>query len=199
MAGYAFAPDEKVILRAQEVSAGKAGPMSSMTRSELTLTNHNIVYKRKGMFGKVKGYDVYPLSSIRIVDGQPQCRLDTSEFMTYKLELSLTDELVTFTFESLEAKKEVRAWVNQITQLLVGHEAEEDNLRATGVEAFAESTAVAESFGKIFGAFDNAFTRAKSKTAPVIACRCPSCNASVKGKVGTTITCPYCESNVTIQ
>ena len=198
MAGYAFAPDEKVVLRAQEVSKENSGFLSSMKESELMLTNHNIVYQRKGVFGKVKGYDVYPLSNIRMVDGVPQCRLDSSEFMEHKLEVSFADEMVTFTFGSLEAKREVRAWINQINLLLTGNEAPEENLRASGVGAFLEGSAVAESFGNILGAFDSAFEKAKAKAAPVVASRCPSCNASVKGKLGTTITCPYCDSHVTI-
>lgn len=150
------------------------------------------------MFGKVKSYRVWPLSSIRIVDGKPQCRLDSSEFMEHKLEVSFQDELVSFVFGSLEAKKEVRSWVNEISVLLVGREAPEENLRATGVGAFTDGDSVAEAFGSIFGSFENALTRKRAKEAPIVARRCPSCNASVKGRVGTTVTCPYCESHVTI-
>ncbi|MDO4797974.1 MAG: hypothetical protein Q4A01_08140 [Coriobacteriales bacterium] len=162
------------------------------------LTNQNIVYAQRGMFGKAKGYHAWPLSSIRIVDGIPQCRLDSSEFMEHKLEVSLQNELVSFVFGSLEAKKEVRSWVNEISLLLVGHEAPEENLRATGVGAFTDGDAVAETFGSIFGSFENALTRKRAEEAPVVARRCPSCNASVKGRIGTTVTCPFCESHVTI-
>lgn len=199
MAGYAFGPNETVVLKAQEVKIdGGSGFFSSMADSELILTNQNIVYPRKGMFGKVKGYSVWPLASIRIVDGIPQCRLDSSEFMEHKLEVSFQNELVSFVFGSLEAKREVREWVNQISVLLVGHEASEENLRATGVGAFTDGDAVAEAFGSIFGSFENARARKRAEEAPIVACRCPSCNASVKGRRGTTVTCPYCETNVTI-
>ena len=199
VAGYHFAPDERVILRAREVKIeGDSSLFSSTTTSELMLTNLNIIYPRKGMFGKVKGYNTWPLSSIRVIDGVPQCRLDTSEFMESKLEISFQNELVSFGFESLDAKKEVRSRVNEISRILVGHEAEEENLRATGVGAFAELDSVAETIGGIFGAFDTALTRKRAKSAPVIAYRCPSCNASIKGQRGTTVTCPYCDSNVTI-
>ncbi|MBR3316349.1 MAG: hypothetical protein IKG21_00820 [Atopobiaceae bacterium] len=199
MAGYRFGPNERVVLKAQDVKIdGDSKPFSSMSGSELILTNENIVYPRKGMFGKIKGYNVYPLSSIRIVDGTPQCRLDSSEFMEHKLEISFQDELVSFVFGSLDAKKEVRAWVNEISTMLVGHGASEENLRATGAGAFSDIDAVAETFGDLMSAFDNALARKRAKTAPVIACRCPSCNASVTGKLGTTVKCPYCDSDVTI-
>ena len=199
MAGFALEPDERVILRAQEVKIdGASAPFSSSSSSELMLTNQRIVYPRKGLFGKVKGYSTWPLSSIRIIDGVPQCRLDTSEFMTSKLEISFHDELVSFAFESLEAKKEVRCWINEISQILVGHEAAEEYTTATGIGAFSDLDSVAETLGNVFGAFDNAFSRRRAKAAPIVAHRCPSCNASVKGQRGTTVKCPYCDSNVTI-
>lgn len=200
MDGYQFGPNERVILRAQDVKIdGGSKAFSSMTESELILTNQNIVYPRKGLFGKVKSYGVYPLSSIRVIDGEVQCRLDTSEFMESKLEISFENELVSFVFGSLEAKKEIRSWVNEISALLVGHEASEENLRATGIGAFTDGDAFAESFGNIFASFENAFTRKRQEAAPIVSCRCPSCNASIKGRLGTTVTCPYCDSNVTIE
>ena len=198
MAGYQFGPKEKVILRAQDVKIdGNSSPFSSS--AELILTNQNIVFPRKGMFGKIKGYRVWPLSSIRMVDGMPQCRLDSSEFMAHKLEVSFNDELVSFEFDSLDAKKEVRQWVNEICVLLTGAQAPEENLRSTGAGAFADGDSVAETFGSIFGSFESAFNRKMAEAEPDVACRCPSCNASVKGRRGTTVVCPYCETNVTIR
>ena len=198
MAGYQFGPNEKVVLRAQDVKIDTGSSFRSFTESELILTNENIIHPKKGMFGKIKEYKVWPLSSIRIVDGLPQCRLDSSTFMEYKLEISFQNEIVTFLFGGLEPKKEVRAWINEISLILTGNEAAEENLRATGVGAFTDSDNIAETFGDVFGSFENAFERKRAKAAPIVACRCPSCNASIKGKLGTTITCPYCESNVTI-
>ena len=198
MAGYQFGPQEKVVLRAQDVKVdGNSSFFSSS--AELILTNHNIVFPRKGMFGKVKGYHTWPLSSIRMVDGVPQCRLDSSEFMAHKLEVSFNDGLVSFEFGSLDAKKEVRQWVNEICVLLTGVQAPEENLRSTGAGAFADGDSVAETFGGIFGSFESAFNRKMAEAEPEVACRCPSCNASVKGRRGTTVVCPYCESNVTIR
>ena len=200
MDAYQYAADEKIVLRAQEVKLdGESKIFSHMSGSELVLTNQNIIYPRRGMFGKIKDYRVYPLSSIRIIDGEPQCRLDTSKFMESRLEVSFQDETVSFVFGGLEPKKEVRAWINALSALIVGHEASEENLKATGIGAFTESEAVAETFGGFFGSFEGAFKRMEAKVSPAVACRCPSCNASIKGKRGTTVTCPYCDSNVTIE
>ena len=199
MVGYEFGQDETVVLRTREVRVeGDAPRFRPTATGELMLTNKNIVFPRKSMFGKVKSYRVWPLSGIRVVDGVPQCRLDSSEFMAHKLEISFQDELVSFAFESLEAKREVRSWVNQISVLLVGREASEENLRATGVGAFTDVDSVAETFGTVLGSFGNAFARRRAKEAPVVSARCPSCNASVKGRRGSTVTCPYCESHITI-
>lgn len=198
MVGYQFGPDEKVVLRAQDVKIDGDSSFFSQL-SELILTNQNIVFPRKGMFGKIKGYHTWPLSSIRLVGGIPQCRLDSSEFMEHKLEVSFDDELVRFEFKSLEAKKEVRQWVNEIAILLTGSKAPEENLRSTGVGAFTDGDAVAQTFGSIFGSFESAFNQKLAESEPDISCRCPSCNASVRGRRGMTVTCPYCESNVTIK
>ena len=198
MAGYQFGPNEKVVLRAQDVQIDGGSSFFSSS-AELILTNHNIVFPRKGMFGKTKGYHTWPLSSIRMVDGVPQCRLDSSEFMAHKLEVSFNDGLVSFEFGSLEAKREVRQWVNEICVLLTGSPAPEENLRSTGAGALADVDSVAETFGSIFGSFESAFSRKMAEAEPEVACRCPSCNASVKGRRGTTVVCPYCETNVTIR
>ena len=197
MGGYQFGPNEKVVLRAQDVKIDGDSSLF-LSSAELILTNQNIVFPRKGLFGKVKSYHTWPLSSIRMVAGVPQCRLDSSEFMTHKLEISFNSELVSFEFGSLEAKGEVRQWVNEICVLLTGVQAPEENLRSTGAGAFSDGDAVAQTFGSIFGSFESAFNQKMAEAEPDVACRCPSCNASLKGKRGTTVTCPYCETNVTV-
>ena len=70
MAEYAFGADEYVVMKTQEVTPdGKKG-LSSMRTSELILTNHNIVLPIKGITGKVKGFEVYPLDDIRRQTGR---------------------------------------------------------------------------------------------------------------------------------
>ena len=197
MGGYQFGPNEKVVLRAQDVKIDGDSSLF-LSSAELILTNQNIVFPRKGLFGKVKSYHTWPLSSIRMVAGVPQCRLDSSEFMTHKLEISFNSELVSFEFGSLEAKGEVRQWVNEICVLLTGVQAPEENLRSTGAGAFSDGDSIAHTFGSIFGSFESAFNQKMAEAEPDVACRCPSCNASLKGKRGTTVTCPYCETNVTV-
>ncbi len=202
MAEYAFGADEYVVMKAQEVTPdGKKG-LSSMRPSELILTNLNIVLPVKGLTGKVKGYEVYPLSDIRIVDGRPQCRLDKSDFMDVKLELSMNRGLVSFKFGGLEGKKEIRTWINAIYQLLVGHDAPEDAVGKGRFESMFDEENVADTFGRMFGAFEGAFEGAFQKRrdtrAADVSMRCPSCNASIKGRPGETIECPYCGTYVTL-
>lgn len=198
MAGYAFKEDEYVVLKAQEVRLEGGKGFSIPRGSELMLTNQNIVLARKGLTGKVKGYDVWPLSSIRIVNGRPQCRLDTSDFMDAKLELLLRDGLVTFLFDSLEAKKEIRAWINAIYRILLGCDAPKDALGMGKFESFMNEENIADAVGRVFGTFENAFRRKRAEAASDVAGKCPSCNGAVKGKPGETVTCPYCGSYVTL-
>lgn len=198
MASYAFADDEYVVLKAQEVRPDEGKSFSIPRGSELMLTNRNIVFPRKGITGKVKGYDVYPLSSIRMVDGKPQCRLDTSDFMDVKLEVSLNDRLVSFVFGGLDGKKEIREWINAIYQILLGSDAPEEALGKGKFESLVDEENIADTFGRVFGSFENAFQRKRAEAASDVAGRCPSCNASLKGRPGETVSCPYCGTYVTL-
>lgn len=198
MAGYNFAQDEYVVLKAQEVRLDTKKAFSNPRSSELILTNRNIVMPRKGLTGKVKDYDVYPLANIRIVDGKPQCRLDSSDFMESKLEISFNDDLVSFEFGSLESKREIREWINSIYQILLGADAPEEALGKGKFESFMEEENIADMAGRIFGSFENAFQRKRAEAASDVAGRCPSCNASVKGRPGETISCPFCGNYVTL-
>lgn len=198
MADYQFAHDEYVVLKAQEVRLDSKKAFSSPRPSELMLTNHNIVMPRRGLTGKVKGYDVYPLANIRIVDGKPQCRLDTSDFMETKLEVSFVDQLVSFEFGSLEAKREIREWINSIYQILLGVDAPEEAFGKGKFESFFEEENIADMAGRVFGSFENAFQRKRAEAASDVSGRCPSCDASVKGRPGETITCPFCGGYVTL-
>ena len=203
MAEYSFGADEYVVMKAQEVSLDSKKGLAAMGRgSELILTNRNIVLPIKGITGKVKGFEVYPLDDIRIVDGRPQCRLDTSEFMEAKLELSMNRGLVSFKFGSLDNKKEIRTWINEIYKLVVGHDAPEDAMGKGRFESLLDEENIADTFGRVVGAFEGAFEGAfhkrRDKKAADVSVRCPSCNASVKGRPGETMECPYCGSYITM-
>ena len=198
MAEYEFAPDEYVVLNAHQVSLGAKKALPMPRNGELMLTNHNIVFPVKGLTGKVKSYNVYPLSDIRIVGGKPQCRLDTSEFMTAKLEVSMNSGIVSFAFDSLENKKEIRTWINAIYQILVGCDAPEEVLGKGEFESFIDEENVADLFGRVFGSFENAVMRKRAEASPDVSMRCPSCNASLKGRPGDTVACPYCGSYATL-
>ncbi|MBQ9002028.1 MAG: hypothetical protein IJ087_09260 [Eggerthellaceae bacterium] len=198
MAEYAFAPDEYVVLKAQEVRLDEGKSFSVPRPGELMLTNRNIVLPRKGLTGKVKGYEVYPLADIRLVNGAPQCRLDTSDFMDVKLEIALRDRLVTFVFGGLDGKKEVRAWINAIYQILLGQDAPEEALGKGKFESLFDEENIADAVGRVYGSFENAFQRKRNEAAADVSMRCPSCNASLKGRPGATVACPYCGSYVTL-
>jgi len=198
MAQYAFGPDEYVVLSAQQVHLDKKKSIGIPRDSELMLTNYNIVYPIKGLTGKVKSYEVYPLSDIRIVNDRPQCRLDTSEFMEVKLELSMNTGLVSFVFGGVENKKEVRAWINAIYQILVGCDAPDEVLGRGKFESMIDEENIADAFGRIFGSFEGALQRKRNEAAADVSMRCPSCNASVKGRPGETVACPYCGTYVSL-
>lgn len=204
--GYELGPDERIVLKAHEVEIDGGKSMFG-SRAELMLTSQNIVYPQKNMLGKIKGYHVWPLSDIRVIDGVAQCRLDSSEFMEHKLEVSFTHETVSFKFKSLENKKEVRAWVEEINQLVTGHSAPKENLKSAGLDAFMESDKFFDTVGNVLGTVEGVYEEVveapkrkyKEKfldhTASVA---CPSCGASLEGQEGSAVTCPFCHTQVTI-
>lgn len=198
MASYTFADDEHIVLKAQKVRLEEGKTFSIPRESELMLTNRNVVFPLKGITGRVKSYAVYPLTDIRIVDGKPQCRLDTSDVMDVKLELLLKGGVVTFIFDGIEGKREIREWINAIYQLVVGHDAPTDALGKSKVGEFFDQESIADSFGRVFASFENARQRKRAEAAGEVAVRCPSCDASLKGKPGETVACPYCGGYVTI-
>ena len=205
MADYVLAEDEYVVLRELRVKVDTGKKFSMPHESDLMLTNRNIVLFVKGMLGKVKRCEVYPLDQIRVLDGRPQCRLDTSEFMVDKLEISFRDKVVLFAFDDLDAKQHIRMWVNEIYKLLTGSDAPREVLSSTGLAGSIEGITssidlegVAEAMGKVYGSFHNAVDAKAAQAAPLVACRCPSCNASIKGRRGETIQCPFCDTNITV-
>ena len=198
MANYSFGPDEYVVLNAQQVHIDAKKSMGIPRDSELMLTNRNIVFPIKGITGKVKDYMVYPLNSIRMVEGKPQCRLDSSTFMEEKLEICTNTGIVRFVFGGLENKKEIRAWINAIYQILLGCDAPDEALGKGRFDSMVDEENIADTFGRIFGSFESAVQKKLNDAAADISMRCPSCNASLKGRPGNTVECPYCGSYSTL-
>ena len=195
MAGYTFEPDEYVILKSKDVHLD-SDSIFDPPDVELMLTNRNIVLPRKSIFGKIKGYTTYPLSDIRIVDGVPQCCLDITEILPH-LDVYFNDSQASFVFMDEQA---VVNWVDEIHKQLVGHEAPESmkiTAHSFGLD-FEELNGMVDSMGSTFGSLTNAFERKRRENAPVVASTCPNCCASLKGRKGETVNCPYCGSSVTI-
>ena len=189
---YRMGDDEYVVCVAHEVHLDERKAFSMPKEGELTLTNENIVYVVRGMLGKTKRQEVYPLSGIRLHEGLPLVRLDTSEFMTDKLEITFESGVVRFVFGGVESRHEVRTWVTEISRLIAGDEAADEVAHAahkTMGERFDDA------FDRLMGVAENAMER---EIDPVRAVRCPSCNASLEGHVGETITCPYCGAHITV-
>jgi len=198
MAEYELGQDEYVVLRTKEVRRDKGVSLSLPGKGELMLTNQNVVLLRKGLTGKTKDFTCYPLSSIRVIDGRPQARLDTSTFMEVHLELALDSGIVTFVFGDLEAKQQVREWIDAIWRLLVGEGAPADALGKSKLASVLEGDAITNAFDRLMDRVGDAVEREIDSETPEVATRCPSCDASLKGRPGQTIACPYCGTYVTI-
>ena len=181
-------PDEAVILSADEIGYG-SGPFGG-GKNELILTNQALLLKVKGMFGKTKEVRRFPLSGIRVVNGEVQAKLGKKDIVTPSLDVYFDSgtERFFFTWED-----DVKTWISHISSVITGapvpQKGEFDDLFADMAKFSAVADSVTGSIKKVKGAFG-------IKSTEQIALHCPGCGASLSGTEGEVGKCPYCGSFV---
>ncbi|MDH6365147.1 hypothetical protein M2139_002169 [Enterococcus sp. PF1-24] len=68
MSEYKLQQNEALIMKNERIAQGK----SSTLNDELLLTNLNLIWISKGLFGKVKTIQRYPINQIKVFEDQPQ-------------------------------------------------------------------------------------------------------------------------------
>ena len=84
---------------------------------ELLLTNFNMIYIRKGFFGRIKNILKYPLDQVKVQNGQVQVRMAKNFRGTPQLQIYFKNTLEFFSFQS-RGKKQILKWVGTLHQLL---------------------------------------------------------------------------------
>lgn len=187
--------NEAIIIHSTGVLHG--GFMSAYT-DELVLTNLNVIYINKGMLGKVKNIQKFPLNQIKIINGQPQVMMGkNSQNSRPQVQIFFKNGQEAFEFQS-SPKREISNWINNITKVLTGDTAQISNSK--NIMAIPGAEQVAETVKDTIGAFKDTFGigNKKIKSTQSITGKCIGCMAPISGTQGQMIRCKYCDTNQTV-
>ncbi|MGI6118711.1 MAG: hypothetical protein ACOYBC_10045 [Bilifractor sp.] len=189
MSEYQLQPNEVIILRSENIAHG--GRLASFS-NELILTNLNVVFVQKSLLGKSKNMEVFPLKLIKIYNGKAQA-VSGSQNGYASLDIFFRDGLEQFRFSN---KSEIPRWVNEISKLLTGREADTSSRKIYDpLETYKDSV---DSMRSIFG-LDPKFKKDNSPVKEVVITkRCISCKAPLTGHKGETLRCEYCDTEQTL-
>lgn len=182
---YNLMPNEVVLIEDDAVIHGKGAS------GELTLTNLNLVVMSKGMFGTSKGFQMFPVNQIKVLDGRAHVQLSKSHNGSEALKVYFHHGEEEFRFLS-GGKRKIPNWIAKINEAVTGQPAMEPEPEVAS-RALPGADRVAGVLKDTLGAF-------RSKTvvtpeAPVsVATKCISCGAPASGLRGQAITCPYCDT-----
>lgn len=178
--------EECVIKKSNKVRHG--GFMVSY-KNELILTNLNIIYVKKGIFGRTKSIQTIPLNQIKIYEGKPQVLLGKQKNDSPSLEIYFLNGQAIFGFKR---KNEVMKWIRCINQVLC----KETGSATTGQFAIPGTEFLAETIKDTVITFKNILGKTKHEKISAV---CTSCGASILGYKGENIKCNYCDTYQKIQ
>ena len=193
-AKFSLLPNESIIYKS-ESSVMHGGFMSTYT-DDLVLTNLNIVYINKGIFGNVKGIQKFPVNQIKMFNGEPQAIMGKQQNGMPKLEIYfINGQQESFAFQSA-GKKEVNKWINEICKLLTGHD-KSSSVSSSKMSAIPGTEYLAETLKGTMDTFKGAFgIKSKEQAAEIpITKKCISCSAPLNGIKGQTVRCRYCDTD----
>ncbi len=193
MSKFNLLPNESIIIKSDRVMHG--GLMASYT-DELILTNQNIVYISKGMFGNTKSIQRFPINQIKMYNGEPQVIYGKQQNGSPQLEIYFMNGHKYFAFQS-SGKKEVTRWVNAIYELLTGNRPS-TNPEGTS-SAIPGTEYLAKTFKDTIDTFKSTFgVKTKSNTGVAdekVTKKCISCSAPLSGEKGQIVNCIYCDTD----
>lgn len=195
MVNYNLEPNEAILIQSTSVLCEGGGLMTAYT-DELILTNINIIHISKGMFGNTKGVKKYPLSQVKIVNGQAQAILGKSSNGMPDLQIYFVNGQLAFQFQS-SGKKEIIDFANGISKVLTGNKSEQSSVANPFAIPGAEM--VAETFKDTINVLKGSLgIKPKDKAADKsvkVTKKCIGCMAPLTGTKGQSIRCQYCDTD----
>lgn len=184
-------PNEVVLLQEKGVKHG--GFWANYT-DELVLTNLNLILSKRGMMGNSKGTFTFPLSEIKVHNGQAQALLGESANRTPQLQVYFVGGQENFEFQS--GKRTAVKWASKINDTVTGSVTPVDEGPASVLSAIPGAEALADTLGDTINVFKNKF-RSAPKVVPV-STQCHGCGAPASGHQGSVVVCEYCGARQTL-
>ena len=156
---------------------------------ELLVTNFNMIYIRKGFFGRIKNILKYPLDQVKVQNGQVQVRMAKNFRGTPQLQIYFKNTLEFFSFQS-RGKKQILKWVGTLHQLLDNPAAQTDAFDPSVPGSAEEDTAKARKHPLTGDSFGDS----KETVPPYTTKNCIGCTAPLSGRKGQTVRCEYCDT-----
>jgi hypothetical protein len=127
LAKYNLEPNESILIQRTGVLRETGSLLMKPFTDELILTNKNIIWISKGMFGNTKGVQKYPLNQVKVINGEAQTFVRKGSAGKPNLHVYFINGQEVFQFQNT-SKREMAKWVNEISKVLTGH----DSLRGSG-------------------------------------------------------------------
>lgn len=188
-------PNEVVVLK--EVSVAHGGIMASY-KDELILTNLNLIYIDKGIFGNTKNIVKYPLKQIKIYNGKAQVLQGALSNGIPALEVYFINGMETFYFQT-QNKKNINKWMGAIQNTINGNTSEYSQPEEAGaLDVFKE---VGDQFKEVGQQFLDTFNlkmpnkKEKLLKEEKTSKKCSSCSAPLVGSKGAIVKCQYCDTD----
>lgn len=190
---YNLSAQEFVIMKHGQVSASEK--FTSFT-GELILTNQNLIFINKGVYGKVKDTKKIPINRIKIANNKAQVFITTVTYGLHKIEVYLLNGQEKFIFAS---KKDAERWVSKINQVITEGDIEVDdspNAPILGTEAITSVIkGTKDALREAFGLKTN---NSESNSIERVTMKCSYCGAPVSGNKNKVVRCSYCNSEHTL-
>lgn len=190
---YNLSTQEFVIMKHDKVCASEK--FTSFT-SELILTNQNLIFIKKGVYGKVKDTKKIPINRIKIANNKAQVFITTVTYGFHKIEVYLLNGQEKFIFAS---KKDAERWVSKINQVITEGDIEVDdspNAPILGTEAITSVIkGTKDALREAFGLKTN---NSESNSIERVTMKCSYCGAPVSGNNNQVVRCSYCNSEHTL-
>lgn len=184
--------NEAVLL--QETSV-RYGSLWAGNNDTLVLTNLNLLLVRKNVFGRTKEVLTFPLSEIRVYEGQVQAMKGKASNGTKCLHIYFRNGQEEFQFLE-QNRRNYDLWIAKINYAITGVELQ---VEQSSIAGFASAGAVVGALKDSFGVFKarlggNSSKDTESATPVRIAGKCSGCGAPLSGFQGHAVTCDYCGS-----
>lgn len=173
----------------------ETGTLVKLYTDELILTNKNIIWVSKGMFGNTKGLQKYPLNQIKVINGEAQAFVGKGSAGMPNLQVYFINGQEAFQFQN-SSKRGIAKWVNEISKVLTGHDSSRGSV--TTQSAIPGKEYLAETLKDTVVVFKNALGITSKKVADAapekVTKKCIGCMAPLTQTKGQNVLCRYCDT-----